>query len=181
MTLKPEKVSSRAAAAEPRSIDLKKLRPRFEAAIEMVPEAGCWLWVKALGDKTGHGVIGDGRGRPSKLLKAHRLAWMLYRGPIPEGLSVLHKCDVGCCCNPEHLYLGAQQDNLRDSKASGKLGPGRNCGAKNGANCRLTEAQVLYLRRKDLPRGTLTACAKLWNISRTYISYLRAYKKWKHV
>lgn len=53
---------------------------------------------------------------------AHRCAWRLWRGPIPEGKLVLHHCDNPRCINPDHLYLGTDADNVRDREARGRGG-----------------------------------------------------------
>jgi hypothetical protein len=53
-------------------------------------------------------------GKYGKVIDTHRAAWLLYRGEVPEGQSVLHSCDVPSCVNPDHLFLGSQQDNLSD-------------------------------------------------------------------
>lgn len=76
---------------------------------------GCWLWT---GTKTkGYGMIlGPGR----LPLQAHRVAWTLIFGHIPDGLSVLHHCDVPLCVKPTHLWLGTQADNLADARAKGR-------------------------------------------------------------
>lgn len=75
----------------------------------------CWLW-------TGHTADGrygwfwfEGRGQV-----AHRVAWKLERGPIPDGLQVCHRCDVTKCVRPDHLFLGTQTDNNRDCLAKGR-------------------------------------------------------------
>lgn len=75
------------------------------------PMSGCWLWEGAV-QANGYGVAGR------KL--AHRQSWEDHHGPIPEGMSVLHKCDVRSCINPDHMFLGTQQDNLADMRRKGR-------------------------------------------------------------
>jgi hypothetical protein len=78
----------------------------------------CWLWIgKQYG---GYGRLGFGRGR---IFRAHRLAWLLFKGEIPEGLIVCHKCDVTRCVNPEHLFLGTNKDNTADMFEKGRANP----------------------------------------------------------
>ena len=73
----------------------------------------CWLWSAYI---TPHGYgqtrIG-GRGLNEAML-AHRLSWLVNVGEIPEGMHVLHKCDNPPCCNPNHLFLGTNLDNIKD-------------------------------------------------------------------
>lgn len=78
--------------------------------------AQCWLWTK--------GVDGDGYGRLSfrgEKIKAHRLAFRLTFGYLPEGdRMVCHSCDNPPCCNPAHLYDGTGSDNMHDAWTRGR-------------------------------------------------------------
>lgn len=75
----------------------------------------CWLWTGCI-HRLGYGHFRVGR----KLVSAHRFAYSAFVGPIPEGAVVCHACDVRHCVNPEHLWLGTQQDNVRDMWAKGR-------------------------------------------------------------
>jgi hypothetical protein len=93
------------------------LRERFESRVEKT-EGGCWLW---RGAKRGTGY--GGIGHQGKMVRAHRVAWELYLGAIPEGKWVLHAAHAVCghrdCVNPEHLKLGDVRENTLDSIADG--------------------------------------------------------------
>lgn len=69
--------------------------------IEIVPESGCWIWMGPGGETHGnikiYGVRTPGR--------VHRIMWEHVNGPVPSGLQVCHKCDIGFCCNPKHLFI----------------------------------------------------------------------------
>lgn len=91
---------------------------QFEDKIVKNPTTGCWLWQGAFFQGNGYGQFNN------KLLTqtpttAHRASWMLFRGEIPKGLMVLHKCDVRACVNPDHLYLGNNSDNMIDRSKRG--------------------------------------------------------------
>lgn len=92
------------------------MQERFERHFIPEPNSGCWLWT-AGGVKFGYGMFNVTH---EKAVPAHRVAWEIYRGPIPEGAFILHKCDTPACVNPNHLRLGTQGDNMRDMVRKGR-------------------------------------------------------------
>lgn len=92
---------------------------RFEAKFER-QETGCWIWTRAKSSSNGYGKAHFG----GRTLGAHRAAWEIYRGPIPPGLFVLHRCDVPLCVNPDHLFIGTQLDNVTDRESKGRTSRG---------------------------------------------------------
>lgn len=97
---------------------LKRAYERMQRFIEFDTNGGCWLWSGALGGGR-YGVV---HIRPHvTAFSAHRLAYWIERGPIPGGLQANHKCDVRECCNPEHIFVGTQADNLQDASRKGRL------------------------------------------------------------
>lgn len=115
---------------------------------EKVDRTGdCWVWTAKTRSSFGYGMIRVG-GTPGRLVSAHRVAWELTNGPIPDGLWVLHGCDNPPCCNPAHLHLGTRADNMREMSERGrakgnKAGPRKAC--RNG---------------HPKPPGRCPACAK---------------------
>lgn len=76
---------------------------------------GCWDWLGSL-NQFGYGQV----SWQGKSIGAHRAAHEVAKGPIPEGLHVMHTCDNRKCVNPEHLFLGTRSDNMRDMVAKGR-------------------------------------------------------------
>lgn len=121
------------------------LRKRFEQKHVPEPNSGCWLWDAAT-NRNGYGVIQRGaRGDGTEL--AHRVSYELHVGPIPDGLHVLHRCDVPACVNPDHLFVGDQVANMGDAANKGRC-------FKHDRR-RLTSGQVRLVRRSKIPRATM--------------------------
>ena len=147
---------------------------RFMDKVSPEPNSGCWLWT-GLERGAGYGSFNYlGRER-----RAHRIAWALLRGPIPVGMSVLHRCDVRLCVNPAHLFLGTQQDNIRDSIAKGRFntGPCSSPGERN-SKARLTEGAVRFIRASALSRAAL---ARLFGVAPSTVRYALRGTTWAHV
>lgn len=73
----------------------------------------CWEW-------TGTRWQNGNYGRLGRNLKAHRVSYELSKGPIPKGLLVRHECDNPPCCNPWHLVLGTNGENMKDKRERGR-------------------------------------------------------------
>lgn len=94
----------------------------------------CWLWPKAT-NKWGYGLFRLSLPDGTKETLAHRAAWILTHGPIPPDMRVCHNCPQGdnpTCCNPHHMWLGSQADNIRDRNAKGRMPYGTRTNDKNG-------------------------------------------------
>lgn len=78
----------------------------------------CWEWTKAR-TTTGYGKFYSA----GKHWRAHRVAYELTHGAIPDGLLVLHRCDNRLCVKPDHLFLGDYRDNILDCMAKGRWSP----------------------------------------------------------
>lgn len=114
----------------------------------------CWEWRGAIRQR--YGAFGG--------IAAHRMAWMLHNGPIPDGLVILHRCDNPPCCNPRHLSPGTQAKNMADKSAKGRA-------AWNGGKSAFTFEQAERLRQKVLSgQTTVTEIASFHSVSRTYVS-----------
>jgi hypothetical protein len=98
------------------------VQERFESKYIPEPNSGCWLWMASC-RPNGYGQFAkDARKRPGRKIDyAHRVSWELFCGEIPEGVCVLHKCDMPNCVNPEHLFLGTDSDNVQDCIRKGRF------------------------------------------------------------
>jgi hypothetical protein len=109
-----------------------------------------------------------------EICSVSREAWRIARGEIPEGLHVLHKCDVRNCFRPVHLFLGTTLDNLRDASAKGRMHPGE----ANG-QAKLTEDQVREARRRLAAGESQRSIARSFGIHYNAIWKIAHGLKWK--
>lgn len=152
----------------------KSAQDRFEEKYIPEPNSGCWLW-HAAALPTGCGVfLIDASHSPGRKERyAHRASWILNKGEIPSGLSVLHRCDMPCCVNPDHLFLGTPKENTRDCMKKNRmpLGEGRPFAKLTSDDVR----KIKQSEKSDIELG------KQFNVSDSAIYLIRAGKTWKHV
>lgn len=97
-------------------------KPRLDFWAKVDKSAGqdaCWLYM-GFRKWDGYGWV----SRFGKNMTAHRYAWILTHGPVPEGLHVLHQCDNPPCCNPDHMRLGTHAENMAEMKERGRANAG---------------------------------------------------------
>ena len=155
------------------------LLERFNEKYMKEPDSGCWLWLAARSSYR-YGCIGVPRNRCSYPVKftmvhAHRVSWQLHRGKIPKGLSVLHKCDIPLCVNPNHLFLGTQEDNVRDMEKKKRA---RHPRGEKAGRAKLTEAKVRTIRKSKKPVKEL---ADKYGVTRGAIRFILLRVSWRHV
>ena len=126
--------------------------------------SGCVEWERSVSSHGYGSIYVDG-----KKVLAHRVAWMCSNGPIPKGLCVLHKCDNPLCVNPEHLFLGTRDDNMKDTAHKSRGRGGRKS---------LTPSQVREIRASDAPTASL---AKHYGVAAGTISNVRNYHTYKQI
>ncbi len=186
--VKPSRIKIRKPAPLPRkgpmSLDQRLWRRvnKDGPIPESCPELGpCWLWTgKPTGG--GYGTLGIGGGKTT--LRAHILSYTLEYGPIPDGLFVLHKCDVRGCVRPSHLFLGDAGINARDMSAKGRSHFNRPESHREGEavhNAILTPDIVREIRRCKASGMTRQATADLLEISLGLLGNVWYGASWNHV
>lgn len=126
------------------------------------PDLGpCWAWTASTIRGYGQFHLPRDHGR-QRTIYAHRFAWELTNGPIPDSLSVLHRCDHPVCVNPNHLFLGTQLDNLADARAKGRLIDGVHL-------IKVTDADAAYIRTHYRPRQNGKELAARFGISLVHL------------
>lgn len=158
------------AASKPR-------RPLLERFLKKVRKTkSCWVWIGTL-SIYGYGMIWTGK----RQTPAHRAAWELFKGPIPNNLCVLHNCPGGDntdCVNPAHLFLGTKADNNTDRAKKGRNADQR--GEKN-TNAILIADQVISIRRRNSEGVTQRRLAIEHGVCFQAINDIVRRKSWKHI
>lgn len=138
-------------------------RKRFEGSY-IIADNDCWIWKAQAANfgKYGRFTVDGLR------LWAHRVAWIMENGPIPEGLVVCHSCPIKACVRPDHLYLGTHKENMQDM-----LGD-----SPRGRKPTLTAQQVILIRTSP---KTVTELAAELGASYQVVHAALYGLSWKHL
>jgi hypothetical protein len=161
--------------------------PTLERFMKFVSkdQSGCWLWTGCLSDK-GYGRFGQPHSYSRKItavIPAHRMAWILLKGEVPDGLFVCHKCDIRACVNPEHLFLGTAKDNMHDMIAKGRAvhPPGRVLLGEANFSSRFKSHQIICIRKLYEAGVHKVNLARMFATRTSYIHAIVTRKNWAHI
>jgi hypothetical protein len=144
-------------------------------------ETGCWEWNRG---KTSRGYGAFSCGKQTPLRSSHRLAWEIFNGPIPAGLFVCHKCDNPPCCNPDHLFLGTNSDNILDSMAKGRSKgppPGYKTRGEDHHAHKITEGVVHAIRAAAATGFRGFEICKITGLPKSIVNRVISRKTWAHI
>ncbi len=123
----------------------------------------CWLWTGSC-DIKGYGKTNIG----SKVMSAHRAFYETFIGPIND-MFVCHSCDIPSCVNPDHLWLGTHEDNMRDMHSKGRI------------YTKLSPYQITKIRKMWEEGICGKELCKKYNIVSGHLSNIVNRKIWKHI
>ena len=173
---------NRLRASLPNGLNGKNAKPleeRLWASIEKRGPDECWLWTRK-SRQSGYGWIGTQNGK-HKL--AHRAVWEITNGPIPEGEGyhgtvVMHLCDNRLCCNPAHLRLGTQAENVKDMRDKGRNVDRPPMLGNAHPRAKITPEIVRAIRDRTKSAKELKA---LYGVGKATIDNVRQGRCWAHV
>lgn len=135
----------------------------------------CWFWTGILFQGTHeYGIF----NLNNKHFKAHRIIYECYNGPIQNNLMVCHKCDIPQCVNPNHLFLGTNDDNIQDMVNKNRQAKG----SSNGMS-KLDESDIIEIL-ENIENGTYNSISQIcsiYGISESPIHDIFSRRLWHHV
>ena len=146
---------------------------KFWMKVDRRNDNECWNYIGQIGSN-GYGFFVDS----GKTKLAHRISYQLSLGEIPSGLCVCHICDNRKCCNPKHLFLGTQADNMLDKARKGRCNPPR--GERNSRTS-MSSKDIINIRSLSKDGVMHKDIAKMYGVQRPCITDIVNRRSWKHV
>lgn len=147
----------------------KDLSDRFWSKVNKT--ATCWLWTGAK-LKTGYGSIRIDH----KAVRAHRVAYELLVGEIPDGGLILHSCDTPLCVNPDHLRIGDKRANTHDA-----IERGQHVVGEDHYRAKIPNHAIATIRAALAAGVPGKYLAKQFGVGPSMISAIKNGKKWRYV
>lgn len=155
----------------------KPLSERFWPKVKKTD--GCWIWTGAT-TYGGYGVINSG-GRNGKIIRAHRLSWILHHGPLADNIDICHTCDNPPCVNPAHLFTGTAKTNAADMLSKGRARGGAPRGEQH-PQTKFTNEQILSLRTSYATGEiSIRALARQYGVDKKSIQQIVRRRTWTHI
>lgn len=140
---------------------------RFHKKYE-INESGCWIWTSGTRMNSKGVAYARHWTDDKKSIGAHRFSFELVHGAIPKSMYVCHKCDTPLCVNPDHLFIGTHQDNMRDMVQKRRSFTGR--GENKKGRAKLTNQQADQIRKMNISH---TKIAALFGVSSSTIGRIK--------
>lgn len=119
------------------------IKERFMSKVQKTDS--CWIWMASAMPNGGYGHL---HFKGKSKAQAHRVSYLLFKGDIPDGLLVCHKCNNKRCVNPDHLYLGTNRQNVLDAIRDGLYANRKYARGSKASHAKLTDDQVREIRDK---------------------------------
>lgn len=162
----------------------RSVADRFWEKVERRGPDECWEWIGARSaGKFNYGRFGFSTSRPcASTRNAHTVAWELDRGrKLPRGKVVRHRCDNPPCCNPKHLVMGTQKQNVADMIRRGRQAKGAiKRGSAHGMSI-LTESIVLAMRAEYAAGATAKSLAEKYGVGHATAAQAISRYTWRHI
>lgn len=153
---------------------------RFWSKVDKGPHpGGCWLWTAYIQKSWGYGVFGIKRNGKDGTVLAHRHSWFLVNGEVPDGMLVCHSCDNPRCVNPDHLWVGTNNDNMQDMKQKGR---GKSRQGSRHPTSRMTEWHAAEIwRRCRILHHRRDIVSQELGVSMSAVKRVVSREAWRHV
>ncbi len=146
-----------------------------------IARSGCMEWQGATTNGYGVFCFRTPGVRQTRSVRAHRYAYHLAIGVVPDGMDVCHHCDNRRCINPAHLFLGTRADNMADMVAKGRQNRNPRAWGEKHGNSKLTEIAVLAMRYARALGSTYDDLARDFGVSRSSVANIVTRRTWRHV